>query len=143
MSGDEAAAVWAHMCSLVLDNVRREEVTEALGMSFFRVKALRRIAAATAPIKLAALASKLNTDRPYLTLVVDDLTKRGLVVRTPHPTDRRSKLVSVTPAGAEAAAEADRILGTPPQALRQLDEGELKVLAGIMEGLLSDPRATI
>ncbi|MDX6349287.1 MAG: hypothetical protein QOF84_4077 [Streptomyces sp.] len=134
MNDDAASRAWEAMRGLVLDNERRGEVCDALGMSFFRVKALRRIAAA--PAKLGDLATDLMTDRPYITLVVDDLAKRGLVERTPHPTDRRSKIVSVTLTGASAAARAERILGTPPAALRDLDEAELTALDGIMARLV-------
>ena len=125
--------VWSAMRALVLDNDRRREVCDALGMSFFRVKALRRITAS--PVKLGDLAADLMTDRPYTTLVVDDLARRGLVERTPHPTDRRSKIVTATPAGAAAAREAERILGTPPAALRELDEADLAVLQRVMTKL--------
>jgi DNA-binding MarR family transcriptional regulator len=135
------AVIWAAMRALVLGNDRRQEVSDALGMSFFRVKALSRVA--TAPAKLAEIADDLMTDRPYVTLVVDDLARRGLVERTPHPTDRRSKIVTITPAGAAVAQEAERIIGDPPAALRGLDEADLAVLERIMTSLLSDPRATI
>lgn len=141
MTRNDATQIWAAMRALVLDNDRRREVCDALGMSFFRVKALRRIAAA--PVKLADLATDLMTDRPYTTLVVDDLAGRGLVERTPHPTDRRSKIVTITPAGEAAAQEAERILGAPPTALRELPEADLAALRRIMTSLLSDPRATI
>ncbi|MFD0384002.1 MarR family transcriptional regulator [Streptomyces stramineus] len=80
-------------------------------MSFFRVKALRRIA--RGPLTLRELAELLLTDRPYTTLVVDDLAGRGLVERSANPADRRSKIVTVTPAGRAAAERAERILGTP------------------------------
>ncbi|MYX32103.1 MarR family transcriptional regulator [Streptomyces sp. SID8377] len=103
-------------------------------MSFFRVKALRRIAAD--PVTPGDLAADLMTDRPYVTLVVDDLARRGLVERTPHPRDRRRKLLSVTPAGASAAEEADRILGTPPPGLVALDPEELAALDRVVTKLL-------
>ncbi|MEU4094109.1 MarR family transcriptional regulator [Streptomyces sp. NPDC026673] len=138
---NEAAAtrVWRNLRTLVLErNERRREVAEALGMSFFRVKALRRIA--LAPVTPGDLAADLMTDRPYVTLVVDDLARRGLVDRTPHPRDRRRKLVSVTPAGAAAAAEADRILGTPPPGLLELDAEELAALDRVVTKLLSTAR---
>jgi DNA-binding MarR family transcriptional regulator len=132
---DTAARVWRDLRALVIDrNERRKEVSEALSMSFFRVKALRRIAAS--PAKLADLADDLMTDRPYITLVVDDLARRGLVERTPHPTDRRSKIVTVTRAGATAAAEAERILGAPPPVLRELDAADLTALERITGRLL-------
>jgi DNA-binding MarR family transcriptional regulator len=130
-----ATRVWRNLRTLVLErNERRREVAEALGMSFFRVKALRRIAAS--PVTPGDLAADLLTDRPYATLVVDDLARRGLVERTPHPRDRRRKLVSVTPAGAAAAQEAERILGTPPPGLVELDPAELAQLDRVVAKLL-------
>ncbi|MDX3238791.1 MarR family transcriptional regulator [Streptomyces sp. ME03-5709C] len=135
MNESTAARVWRDLRTLVLErNERRREVAEALGMSFFRAKALRRIAAA--PVTPGDLAADLMTDRPYVTLVVDDLARRGLVERTPHPRDRRSKLLSVTPAGAAAAREADRILGTPPPGLAELDPAELAALDRVVTRLL-------
>jgi DNA-binding MarR family transcriptional regulator len=134
---ETAIGVWRDLRDLVLDrNERRKEVAEALGMSFFRIKALRRIAAS--PAKLADLADDLLTDRPYITLVVDDLAKRGLVERTPHPTDRRAKIVRVTDAGAAAAAEAGRILDAPPPALRDLGAADLAALERITAKLLGE-----
>ncbi len=45
-------------------NDRRREVTEALGMSFFRIKALRRIAAAPAPLTPATSPSGCSPTAP-------------------------------------------------------------------------------
>jgi DNA-binding MarR family transcriptional regulator len=134
----EAAAaaerVWRNLRNLVLEqNEGRKETVEALGMSFFRVKALRRIAAR--PSALSELAAQLGSDRPYLTLVVDDLVKRGLVERHQHPTDRRSKIVTVTPEGQAAAARANAILGTPPPALHALPPEDLAALDRITSAL--------
>lgn len=81
-----AARAWHNLRVLLHERAdRRREVSEALGMSFFRVKALRRIAAATTPLTLRDLAEALVTDRPYATLVVDDLVGRGLVERSRTP----------------------------------------------------------
>ncbi|WKK22052.1 MarR family transcriptional regulator [Streptomyces olivoreticuli] len=122
-----AERAWANLREIVLGgNERRKDVVEALGMSFFRVKALRRIA--REPVTLRELADQLLTDRPYATLVVDDLESRGLVERTANPADRRSKIVSVTEAGRAAAERANRILGTPPAALLALPPDDLAVL---------------
>lgn len=135
MNDATPARVWRNLRTLVLErNERRREVADALGMSFFRVKALRRIAAA--PVTPGELASDLMSDRPYITLVVDDLARRGLVDRTPHPDDRRRKVVAVTAAGAAAAAEAERILGTPPPALVALPQDELVLLDRVLGRLL-------
>ncbi|MEU3755269.1 MarR family transcriptional regulator [Streptomyces olivoreticuli] len=122
-----AERAWANLREIVLGgNERRKDVVEALGMSFFRVKALRRIA--REPVTLRELADQLLTDRPYATLVVHDLESRGLVERTANPADRRSKIVSVTEAGRAAAERANRILGTPPAALLALPPDDLAAL---------------
>ncbi len=134
--GDPALSAWAGLRELVLDHDRRREVTDALDLSFARVKALRRLAAR--PSTGRELAAALGADPPYVTLIVDDLEQRGLVERTPHPTDRRAKVVRATPAGRRAADQAERILGEPPAALRALPAGDLAALDRIVTTLLRD-----
>lgn len=130
----DAGLVWARMTDLVTrSNARRREVSEKLGLSFGKVKALRRIAAG--PLTMRELADQLITDRPYATLLVDDLERRGLVERTVHPDDRRCKLVRVTRDGRKAAATANRILGEPPPALLALPESDLAALDRILAKL--------
>ncbi|MEU8303946.1 MarR family transcriptional regulator [Actinomadura sp. NPDC048955] len=136
---DTAARAWHNLRVLLHERGdRRREVTDALGMSFFRVKALRHIAVATAPLSLRDLAERLLTDRPYVTLVVDDLVGRGLVERTENPADRRSKIVTATAAGRAAAAEAERILDTPPPSLYDLPAEDLAVLDRVAARLVSE-----
>jgi DNA-binding MarR family transcriptional regulator len=87
------------------------------------------------PMTLAQLAEAHGVDRPYATIIVDKLETLGFVERHPHPSDRRSKIVSLTPAGREAAATADRILGEPPPALRALTHGQLTQLTDLLSRL--------
>jgi DNA-binding MarR family transcriptional regulator len=135
-----ARRAWSNIREVVLGgNERRKEVVDALGMSFFRVKALRRIA--RGPMTLGELADQLLTDRPYTTLVVDDLAGRGLVERTANPADRRSKIVTVTEAGREAAERAERILSAPPPALLALPAEDLAALDRIAARLAAEPGA--
>jgi len=128
------AEVWQAMSALVLDHDRRQEVVDALGMSFFRIKALRRIAA-TGPLSMTELVGSLRTDRAYVTLVVDDLEKRGYVVRSTNPDDRRAKIVTITAEGRKAARRAVAILERPPAALRNLADADLIELSRLL-GLL-------
>ena len=132
---DLAARAWQAMRTLVLDRYdRRRSVCEALGMSFIRAKALRRIAGG--PLTMRELAAGLGTDPPYTTVVVDDLERRGLVVRAVRPGDRRSKIVSITPSGQEQARLAGQILGTPPGPARELPAADLAALDRILSQLL-------
>jgi DNA-binding MarR family transcriptional regulator len=130
---DLARRAWRAMSDLVLDHDRKVAVAEALGMSFARVRALRRLA--EQPQTLRALAARLVADPPYVTLIVDDLEKRGLAQRIPHPDDRRAKLVRLTAAGRAAAARADAILDEPPAALGDLPDEDLAALVRVLERL--------
>ena len=128
---NRATEAWALLCDLVLDNERRRQVSDALGLSFGRIKALRRIA--NRPMPMGELASTLGIDPPNMTIVVDDLESQGLVERRPHPTDRRAKLVVATRRGKDAARRAEAILGTPPAELGELDSRELSELMRILQ----------
>ena len=133
--GELAARAWQGMRALVLDRYdRRKKVCDALGMSFIRAKALRRIA--DGPMTMRELAAALGTDPPYTTVVVDDLERRGLVTRTVRAGDRRSKIVSITPDGAAQAHLAERILNDPPRPVRELPASDLEVLGRILGTLL-------
>ena len=118
---DLARRAWRAMSDVVLDHDRKVAVSEALGMSWTRSLALRR------------LAARLAADPPYVTLMVDDLEKRGLVERLPHPEDRRAKLVELTAAGRAAAERADAILDEPPAALHDVAPEDLAALLRVLE----------
>ncbi|RJQ83578.1 MarR family winged helix-turn-helix transcriptional regulator [Amycolatopsis panacis] len=135
---DEAFRVWARLRAMVLELHDRRSVASAeLGMSFIKVKALLKVAAG--PLTMRELTDRLSTDRPYTTLVVDELVRRGLAVREPHPEDRRSRVVTATAAGAEAAARAQEILGEPPPQLRALPVADLAALDRITALLVPGP----
>src|SRR4051812_33316715 len=112
---DLAREAWLLMSDLVLDNTRRREVADALGMSFGRAGAVRL--PARRPMPMRELATALGIDPPNATVVVDDLQALGLVSRTPHPTDRRAKVVATTRKGKALARRAEDILATPPAGL--------------------------
>jgi DNA-binding MarR family transcriptional regulator len=132
-----AQRIWVGIRALVLDDDGpRRTVSEALGMSFGKVKALRRLA--SGPLTQRQLAAALSTDQPYTTVILDDLQARGLVTRTPHPEDRRAKLVALTPAGVAAAGRAEQLLGVPPQALSALDPADLAELDRLLAKLTHD-----
>lgn len=131
--GQDAREAWRQLSALVLDANRKARVSEALGLSFARIRAIRRLE--NEPLTLKALAQKLQADPPYVTVMIGDLEQRGLVERSPHPGDARAKLVSLTAAGRKAVAEANRILDEPPAALTGLSPDELDSLLRILEKL--------
>jgi DNA-binding MarR family transcriptional regulator len=138
MTGDPAREVWLLMSDLVLDNQRRRQVTDALGMSFGRSRALRRLA--RKPMSMGELAQVLGIDPPNATTLVADMEAQGLVRRKPHPTDGRAKLVEPTRKGKALARKADAILATPPQALSALSPEDLEMLRQILERVAAPPQ---
>jgi DNA-binding MarR family transcriptional regulator len=130
---ETAQEVWLLMSDLVLDTERRREVAEALGISFARSRAVRRLA--RQPMSMRELADALGIDPPNATVVVDDLESLGLARRRPHPTDRRAKLVEATRKGKAMARRADAILGRPPPAFGALSPDDLESLRRILKGL--------
>jgi DNA-binding MarR family transcriptional regulator len=129
-SAKTAREVWLLISDLVLDHERRREVSEALGLSFGRARALRRLA--RRPMSMGELAAALGIDPANATVVVDDLESLGLARRRPHPTDRRAKVVETTRKGKDMARRADAILGTPPPALSALSADDLDTLRRIL-----------
>jgi DNA-binding MarR family transcriptional regulator len=128
---DTSREVWLLMSDLVLDNERKREVSEALGISFARARALRRLS--RQPMSMGEFAAALGIDPPNATVVVDDLESLGLAARRQHPTDRRAKVVEATRKGKDMARRADAILGTPPAALSALSADDLEALRRILE----------
>ncbi len=130
--GDEAdtRAVWIALCDLVFENVRRREASAAAGVSFGKVRALRRLLGGAVPI--GELATSLSIDAPNATVLVDELEGDGLVRRREHPADRRTRLVELTATGRRRAAKAERVLSDPPAALAALSSGELALLAAVL-----------
>jgi len=133
--GDPALArrTWRALSELALDRDRKVAVADALGLSWTRVLAVRRLA--VEPQTQRELAERLSADPPYVTLMVDDLEKRGLVRRKPHPTDRRAKLVELTASGRAAAARADAILDEPPAELHVVPDADLEAVLRVLERL--------
>ena len=137
-SGREPAAdlsreVWMLMSDLVLDHQRRRQMSEAVGLSFSRTRAVRRVA--EKPMSIGDLAAALGIDRPNATVLVDELESQDLVRRRPHPTDRRAKLVEATRKGKTLARKANEILGTPPAALSSLGNEDLEALRRLLTSI--------
>ncbi len=136
-----ATSAWQSMRRLVLElHDRRGAVSDAIGMSYLRAKALRRLL--DGPLPMRELGAALMTDAPYTTVMVDDLEQRGLLLRQLNPADRRSKLVRITPAGRVVARKAERIQSAPPAALAALTGAQLATLERTLRRLVEASEAT-
>lgn len=109
---------------LMMRAVRRIRVCAAaelapVGLTHAQSRAVRVVADAAGPMRMADLAAALEIVPRAATSSVDALEEAGIVARRTDPTDRRSVLVSLTPKGrrlrarlAEARGRAaDDVLG--------------------------------
>lgn len=60
-------------------------------------------------LSMVDLADRLSVTKRNVTTLVDGMEKDGLATRSPHPTDRRSKLIELTPSGEVAFSEAAKV----------------------------------
>ena len=75
------------------------------GMNYVRLRLLQTLHC-SGPAIMRDLGTQLDATPRNMTAIVDALEQAGLVVRNPHPTDRRATLIELSPAGARAAAQA-------------------------------------
>ena len=127
-----ADQVWRAMSSLVIDNRDswKRAVVERSGLPFSRIRVLRRLARGPMTVKQVAAAATM--DAPAATVAVNDLEERGLVVRTPQPTNRRCKMVSLTDAGRDMVGKIDAIHDPAPDVLAALDASDLATLQSLL-----------
>jgi DNA-binding MarR family transcriptional regulator len=132
---EPAARVWVAMQDFVTAQDRRRELRAAFdfGRGSGRLTALLTLA--NGPLTMGELADGQGIDPPNATVIVDKLEGRGLVARTPHPEGNRRKLVTLTEAGRQAAAQAGEILARPPAAIAELPPDDLAALERILTRL--------
>jgi DNA-binding MarR family transcriptional regulator len=131
----ELDRAWESLVALVMETRGdwRRKVAEATGLSFSRVRALRRLAGG--PLTLRELAESMTTDAPAATVLVNDLEARGLVQRRSHPTDRRAKMVSLTAAGKRTLGAARTVTEHAPDALTALPAEDIAALVRIVRAV--------
>ena len=83
------------------------------------------------------LADFLSLDPSQIVALVDELEKRGLVVRAPGKQDRRAKTVTATPAGAKLHARASEAAArAETEALDGLEAAEVATLKALLRKAL-------
>jgi MarR family transcriptional regulator, transcriptional regulator for hemolysin len=90
------------------------------------------------------LAKLSDLDKTTMVITLDELEREGYAERRPSPADRRARIVTVTPDGADAVAAghrvADRVHG---EVLEALPEEQRRAFTGaltsLVSGLLAEP----
>jgi DNA-binding MarR family transcriptional regulator len=75
------------------------------GMNYARLRLLQALHCG-GPAIMRDLGTQLGTTPRNMTAMVDALEQARLVVRRPHPTDRRATLIELSPAGVHEATQA-------------------------------------
>ena len=89
------------------------------------------------PIKMKDLAEKIGVTTGTLTVAVDRLEKKNLLVRKPHETDRRAFLIDLTEDGRAYFAQHHQFhLQMTREIVAGLTPEEQKLFAGILEKVL-------
>jgi DNA-binding MarR family transcriptional regulator len=110
-----------------------EQITRPIGQTSARWQVLGR---AHEPQTVAEMARDIGHARQSVQRMADVLADEGLLVYTDHPSDRRTKLVELTPRGRDVLqAIYARQLEWSRHIVAQLDPGQLAEVAAALEGI--------
>jgi DNA-binding MarR family transcriptional regulator len=131
-----ASEAWALMFELIhLSKRRFMAIASEFELSPPQVMALRQLDP-DEPKPMSELALALRCDNWNVTGIVDRLEDRGLVERRAAAHDRRVKMLSITPRGAEIRAALAARLDEPPEPLAALSLEDQRALRDIMRRAL-------
>jgi len=136
MAGKERAAreAWRAIFDFIVATSAERNAT--LGRAGLTPNDARTLASiAPIPRSMRSLADEWRCDASTVTWMVDRLEARGLAERRPHPSDRRSRLVALTPAGHKLWSRIERAAYQPPRGLLALSEADLRALRGAVMNL--------
>jgi DNA-binding MarR family transcriptional regulator len=113
-----------------------------LGLSVQLCGVLIRLAAG--PISQHDLGDQLGIDRTTMVELIDDLEKKGAVVRRRNPTDRRSYALSLTPKGRTLQKLATRAFDAAAEEVFQpLKPAERRQLADMLRRMITSADAKL
>jgi len=84
------------------------------------------------PRPMGELTTALVCENSNLTGIIDRLERRGLVERRPSPTDRRVRVLELTPAGVELRMTIIRRVAEPAAGFDALDDDDAAMLASLL-----------
>jgi MarR family transcriptional regulator, organic hydroperoxide resistance regulator len=98
------------------------QVSDKFGLTSAQAVALREL---PEPRTLRELAQRMHCEASNATFVADRLEALGLLERRPHPTDRRAKLLHLTPEGAALRKKVIKQLGVDSPVGRLTEEEQV------------------
>ena len=85
---------------------------------------------------MSELAEVLMCDASNVTQLIDRLEARGLVSRTPDPADRRTRQVTITPAGQRLRRAVGKEFTFPRERVGRLSDNEQDQLSQLLTKML-------
>ena len=123
-----AAEAWRPLARFFFDTVRhRQKVLTSEGLTPNDIRALMGLDPSRGRT-MSELADAWTCDASNATFIVDRLEERGLAERRTVATDRRVKLVVLTPRGAEIRGRVLQRFFEPPPELLELSRADLEAL---------------
>jgi DNA-binding MarR family transcriptional regulator len=136
---DEVAAMQAATSIMRAQQIVLARVDEALrpwSLTFARYEVLVLLHFSKAgALPLGKMGDRLMLHQASITNLVDRLEQQGLVDRVPHPTDRRTTLAALTPAGRSTVADATKAVVAAQVGVGELSDRESKDLHRILRKL--------
>jgi DNA-binding MarR family transcriptional regulator len=130
------AAVTSVMRAQQILLARIDEQLRDLELTFARYEVLMLLLfSRSGALPMAVIGSRLQVHPTSVTSAVDRLERQGLVARTPHPSDRRAKLASLTTPGRERALAATARLNKTVFADPGLGDAGVERLVGLLREL--------
>ena len=111
---------------------RADQILAPIDLTFARYELLVRLYFRGEPLPLNQLGKVLQIHQTSITSLVDRLEKQGLIERVPHPTDRRSTLARITPAGRVLTGKAINLLNSELYRDLGLPGDEARLLIGLL-----------
>jgi DNA-binding MarR family transcriptional regulator len=128
------AAVTSIMRAQQLLLARLNDALAAHGLTFPRYEALMLLLySRTGSLPMGKIGVRLQLHQTSVTPLIDGLEKDGLVERSPHPTDRRTTLATITDRGREVAEAATRELNGMRFGTQPLTRAELEAITTTFE----------
>ena len=85
------------------------------------------------PRTMSEVATALQCDNSNVTGIVDSLEQKGLARRRAAETDRRVKLIELTPEGRRVHARLQRAFSKPPQWVTALSQRDQRALRDVLQ----------
>ena len=111
---------------------RADQILAPIDLTFARYELLVRLYFSAGSLPLSQLGKQLQIHQTSITSLVDRLEKQGLIERVPHPTDRRSTLARITPAGRVLTGKAINLLNSELFRDLGLPGDEARLLIGLL-----------